>query len=302
MYINSKENIDRHEGVLAASIQEADCMANQNLSIEATNAKLDEIEDEDVRRMTKLLIFSLDEAQSVADSRKFNKDRAIEFNHALKDVIRDYDDVSLSPQALIRRMTEFSYAKISVPERKKKELQETYESDFLGMWHEQAFENLLCAANIRSGETSSYFEKKGIDIFAQINITDWVAIDVKSSENGINYAVEEQEYTKFSSKKRIKPLSFSGEASYRQPVINVLHGQQHFILSVDYGLGRGLPMHISPPDYRQFDKQSVVDLSNQLIDYMRTENIDLYVKSQSSFIPKRTATNIGAKANIIYRQ
>jgi len=152
---------------------------------------------------------------------------------------------------------------------------------------------------MRTGQTSLEHEKEGVDLFFQTNIKDWVGVDVKSSLTGVleSKAKHPPKSEKKPVTRVIKPTDFQGEPSYRQPIIRVTHNGDHFILNVDYGLEGKLPMVISPPDYRNFDQEVTTELTEKLLEYLRSQSTDVALYDQmpdQSF--RRRRRNIGHTA------
>jgi len=284
---NDKDPRVKFRKLINAAVNNASSLLNAKLTEKDLEARLEEIgaNDDRLMRITKMFVRSKAEFLKMIDPDRSYLDESIVFNHALKDVLNDFENESMSPDALINRLTEFSFVSTQLPESQKDLLRQVFAKDFKGMWHEQAFENLLCRSvgvKMRMGQTSLEHEKKGVDLFLQTNIKDWVGVDVKSSLTGV---LESKAKHPSKSEKKpvtqvIKSTSFQGEPSYRQPIIRVTHNGNHFILNVDYGLEGKLPMVISPPDYRNFDREVATELTEKLLEYLRSQSSEVALYDQ----------------------
>lgn len=280
--------LERHNQVL----KEAYACAGSLLKSDSKTVESDlqAIEDEDVRHMSELLLYSVDETKNILNRGKFNKSKAIKFNHALREIIKDFDDISATPLALLRRVAEFSYVTGTANKSDMKTLEEGLAEDFMGMWHEQAFENLLCYANINNENAEDFNDRRGVDSFVQVTIDEWTPVDVKSSINAIKYKMSDSDFN------TLRTFGSKQDPSYSHPQIKVAHSNDRFFVAIDFGLRGELPLSVSAPDYRQFDKASAQQMADQLLSHLQSTPTERFVKTKSGFMPKKTARSIGATA------
>jgi hypothetical protein len=306
--LNERAVFETHKRNFAEATKQADTvLGNKQLDINATDALIEQINQDEVQKMTRLLVFSASEIPHIINrDRHFDKDRVICFNHALREIITDFDDTYLSPEALIRSIMTFAIGRGLVRDQDRTAVFEGLSSDFIGMWNEQAFENMAVFANVpnRYGDTQE--DREGKDIYIEISPEkpatpkeeEWVSIDVKSSKNTLlNYTPHGMNGTKSKLMTIKDPAKLFMEASYDNPVINVIHDDVHFLVAIDYGSRSGqLPDQIAAPSFKQFNKQTVGKIFESLLSYMKNSQVLRYEFDEGEFSAEHQARYLGRLA------
>lgn len=279
---------ESHKRKFTLAAEEADIILDdRQIDIDSTEAIIEQLEDDEVQKLTRLLVYSTNEISHIIDrNRRFDKDRVISFNHALRDIITEFEDTYLSPEALIKSIMTFAVGRGLVRDHERKAVFEGLSSDFIGMWNEQAFENMACFAGIPNKYGDTQDDRDGKDIYIAIGPEKWVSIDVKSSKNSL---INHMPYDSGDHKSKLitlkDPSKSNMDASYENPVISVLHDKEHFLVSIDYGNIAGrLPDQIAAPNFKQLDKQSVSSIFGSLINYMQRSRVQNYEYIDAEFV------------------
>jgi hypothetical protein len=264
-----------------------------------------QLNQDEIQKMVRLLVYSASEIPHIIDrNRYFDMNRIVSFNHALRDIITEFADTYLTPEALIRSIMTYAIGRGWVEDRAREAVLEGLSSDFIGAWNEQAFENMAILANIPNQFGDISEDRRGRDIYigvqpqrpSSIGEYEWLSVDIKSSRNSLsNYTSPDGAISKL---RVIKDQDKSiMDASYDNPVISVLHDDEHFLISVDYGNKPGnLPDQITAPSYKQFDSHTVAKIFDVLLDYMQNSSVQRYEFKNGEFKQESGERYIGRLA------
>jgi hypothetical protein len=152
---------------------------------------------ENVRHVTELLLFSTEmiklarfhaiEGEGKKD-RQLNYDHILRFNRALRDIILDADETTITIENLVNGISGFARRYNLISQIEETSYCTELKTAMVGVWHEQSTVNLLCAAGIGNYDATVSEDKEGRDIMVALDKekTRWVGIDVKSSVYGMN--------------------------------------------------------------------------------------------------------------------